>query len=140
MVLYNQRHDVMEDFVMPKTKVQLKKGEETFGERLVRLRHAAGYSQREFATEVGISQRMVVYYEKEAGRLPTPILPVMAKALGISADQLLGIVTVKANGRIRDTKLWRRFAEVEQLPPARRRPIVQVIDSFLRGEKAVNRG
>ena len=33
-----------------------------FGNRMADLRKAAGYSQRELATELGISQRMVAYY------------------------------------------------------------------------------
>ncbi|MEW6367108.1 MAG: helix-turn-helix transcriptional regulator [Acidobacteriota bacterium] len=33
----------------------------TFGQRLARLRSAAGYSQRALAAEIGISHRMVAY-------------------------------------------------------------------------------
>lgn len=38
-----------------------------FGERLAALRKAAGFTQVELAAELGISQRMVAYYEP-AGR------------------------------------------------------------------------
>ena len=79
---------------------------------------------------------MVVYYEKEAGHLPTHLLPRLTKALGVSTDQLLGVERVKRNGRVRDTKLWRRFSEMEKLSPAQRKPLVQVIDAFLEREKA----
>jgi len=42
-----------------------------FGARMAGLRQAAGYSQRELAAELGISQRMVAYYEGEGrDRLP----------------------------------------------------------------------
>src|SRR3954467_6757587 len=54
---------------------------ETFGERLARLRLAAGYSQRDLAAEVGISQRMVAYYEGETSYPPSHLLPVLAKVL-----------------------------------------------------------
>ena len=63
MRLYNKRHDTYEETVMPKRKMPIE-AEETFGERLARLRRAAGYSLRELAAEVGISHRMLVYYEK----------------------------------------------------------------------------
>jgi hypothetical protein len=56
----------------------------------------------------------------------------------VEADQLLGVEQVKANGRVRDTRLWRRFSQVEKLPPAERKPIVQVIDAFLRGKQVGN--
>ena len=83
---------------------------------------------------------MVAYYEGETDYPPAHLLPTLAKALGVSTDQLLGGERGKRNGRVRDTRLWRRFSEVEKLPPARRKPIVQVIDAFLRGEKAEKGG
>ncbi len=55
----------------------------------------------------------------------------MAQVLGVSADELLGIEKPRRNGRSRDTKLWRRFQKIEKLPPARRKPIIQVLDAFL---------
>ena len=66
-LLYNHWHDEMEESVMARKKIQLNEKEESFGERLARLRKAAGYSLRELATEVGTSHRMLVYYEKHSG-------------------------------------------------------------------------
>ena len=117
---------------MPKRKLQLKEETENFGERLARLRHAAGFSQRELAAEIGISYRMVAYYETETVHPPTHLLPLLAKALGVSSDQLLGIEPVKENGKAKDNRLWRRFAQVEKLPPAQRKPIMQILDAFLK--------
>lgn len=102
---------------------------ERFGERLARLRQAAGYSQRDLAAEVGISQRMVAYYEKQSEYPPTHLFP--ALALGISADQLLGIEGMKNSNRARDNRLWRRFSQVEKLPAPDRKQIVQLLDAFL---------
>jgi transcriptional regulator with XRE-family HTH domain len=133
-LLYNQWHDVTEESVMPKRKMQLKKGEESFGERLERLRKAAGYSLRELAADVGISHRMLVYYEKHSENPPAHLLPQLAKVLGVSADQLLGLEKEKRNGRVRDTKLWRRFSQLEKLPPPERKPIIQVMDAFLKSK------
>jgi transcriptional regulator with XRE-family HTH domain len=133
---YNRRDVKFEETVMPKRKVQLEKGGESFGERLGRLRKDAGYSLRELANEVGISHRMLVYYEKHAEHPPTHLMPQLAKVLGVSTDQLLGVEKVKGNGRARDTKLWRRFSQVEKLPPPKRKQIVQILDAFLGSEKA----
>ncbi|MBI3783783.1 MAG: helix-turn-helix transcriptional regulator [Deltaproteobacteria bacterium] len=120
---------------MPKRKMG-QRHEESFGVRLARLRQAAGYSQRELARELSISQRMVAYYEGETEYPPAHLLPVLAKALGVSADQLLGLATTKRNGRARDTRLWRRFEKLEKLPPAERKPIIQVLDAFLAKSRA----
>jgi transcriptional regulator with XRE-family HTH domain len=136
MRLYNEFQDaIREEFVMPKRKLLLNEGTESFGERLARLRKAAGYSLRELAEEVGISHIMLVHYEKHSGYPSAQLLPRLAKVLGVSADQLLGIEPVKENGRGQDNRLWRRFRQVEKLPPNQRRPIIQFLDAFLEKEK-----
>jgi len=124
---------------MSKRKMPLKEGEESFGARLARLRKAAGYSLRELAAEVGVSHRMLVYYEKHSGHPAAHLIPQLARALGVSADELLGLEKVKRKGRVRDTKLWRRFSQLEKLPPAERKPIIQVMDAFLKAKQAENK-
>lgn len=49
-----------------------------FGERLAQLRKAAGYTQVELAQELGISQRMVAYYESPNANPPANLLPKIA--------------------------------------------------------------
>lgn len=75
---------------MPKLKLQVQ-DDETFGDRMAKLRAIAGYSRRNLARETGISQRMIAYYEKQTKYPQTHLLPVLADALGASADKLLGI-------------------------------------------------
>jgi transcriptional regulator with XRE-family HTH domain len=124
--------DHAEEAVVAKQKQARKAGEEGFGERLERLRKAAGYSMREFAAEAGISPRMLFYYEKSGGLPAVDLAPRLAKVLGVSVEQLLGVEEIKRkrNG-VRDTRLWRRFKAIEKLPPAERKPIIQVLDAFL---------
>lgn len=121
---------------MPRKKVVPPTSEESFGDRLARLRKAAGFTQREFAAELGISHRMVAYYETQTEHAPTNLMPLLTKVLGVSADQLLGLERAHENGRRRDTKLWRRFSQVEKLPPEKRKPIIQLMDAFLKSAKA----
>lgn len=130
---YNGRRDTIQrGLIMPKS-AETNGG--SFGERLAQLRRAAGYSQRDLAAEIGISQRMVAYYETQSDYPPTHLFPVLAKALGVSADQLLGIEKLKQGGRARDNRLWRRFSQVEKLPSPQRKQIVQILDTFLEREK-----
>lgn len=95
---------------------------------------------RELAAEVGISHRMLVHYEKHGGHPSAQVLPTLAKALRVSTDELMGTKHVKENGRSRDNRLWRRFAQVEKLPVKQRRPIIQFIDAFLGNEKVKKAG
>jgi transcriptional regulator with XRE-family HTH domain len=113
-----------------------KRGVETFGARLALLRRAAGYSQRELAAETGISYRMIAYYESHPDGPPAKLLPMLGRALGVTTDELLGIKPVRFRSRRRpQSRLWRRFQEVERLPPTQRRQVVQFIDAFLDRER-----
>lgn len=60
-----------------------------FGDRLVRLRKTAGFTQSELATRIGVSRRVVAYYEGETMHPPTQILPRLAQVLKVSVDALL---------------------------------------------------
>ena len=104
------------------------------------MRKAAGFSLRELAGEIGISHRMLVHYEKHGGHPSAQLLPVLAKALGATADELMGLEKSKKNGRTQDTRLWRRFSQVEKLPPPKRKQIVQILDAFLGSEKVKKSG
>lgn len=112
-------------------------GNEAFGKRLGRLRRAAGYSLRELGEEIGISKRMVAYYENETDQPPAALLPLLTRALGVSADELLGLQRARARARtvVRDSRLWRRFRQVEKLPPQKRRQVAQFIDTVLEAEQ-----
>jgi transcriptional regulator with XRE-family HTH domain len=134
---YNGGDAIFKESVIPMTKgkIPMIESGERFGERLARLRQSVGYSQRVFASEVGISQRMVVYYEKECERIPVWLLPMFAKALKVTTDQLLGLEKEEDSGHTRDNRLWRRFSQVEKLPSPKRKQIVQILDAFLESEK-----
>jgi len=108
---------------------------EPFGKRLAHLRKAAGYSQYTLADAVGITNRMVAYYEGETTHPPTHLLPKLAQVLGISTDQLLGVEKVKEIKQ-KDSRLWRRFSQVEKLPPDQRKKIVDILDAFLKAGKS----
>ena len=122
---------------MPKKKTVMPSGE-SFGDRLARFRRAAGYSQRELGELVGLSQRMIAYYESRAEKAPAALLPQMAAALGVSADELLGIKPLR-KGRKPDTQLHRRLQRIEQLDPKAKRQITQLLDTFIEREELKQR-
>lgn len=119
---------------MPKRKPKLKE-EEPFGNRMARLRKEAGFSQRDLAAETGISQRMIAYYEKQTQYPPTHLLPILAKAFGVTADQLLGMKKIKLNGRTKDSRLRRRLSQVEKFEKKEKKQILLLLDTFIEREK-----
>ncbi len=102
----------------------------TFGERMAALRKAAGFTQQELADEVGVSRRMVAYYEGQSEHPPTTLLPDIAIALGISTDELLGVKKVKKVGKA-DNRLQRRFQQIEKLGTKEKRQVMQLLDTYI---------
>jgi len=102
-----------------------------FGRRLVTLRKKADYTQVELASELGITQRMISYYEGHTDYPPSALLPDLAEVLGVSTDQLLGVKPIKKTPKP-DSRLQRRVKQIEKLPTKDRRQLVQVIDTFLK--------
>lgn len=112
---------------------------EGFGERLASLRKAAGFTQVELAAEVGITQRMVAYYEAPSAQPPAHLLPQIAQVLGVSVDVLLGLAEPRRPKKIATNRLERRLMEIEKLDPKAKRQITQLLDSFIEGEKLKRR-
>ncbi|MGH2360891.1 MAG: helix-turn-helix domain-containing protein [bacterium] len=102
-----------------------------FGTRLAELRKAAGYTQVAFAQETGISQRMVAYYESPEAHPPAHLLADMARVLGVTTDELLGLAPVKRAKKVGSGRLERRLQQIERLEPTEKRQILQVLDTLL---------
>lgn len=117
---------------MPKRKTEVI---ESFGERLAQLRKSAGYTQVEFAAEVGITQRMVAYYEAPHAQPPAHLLPQIAQTLGVGVDVLLGVATPRRTKQIATNRLERRLLEIEKLDIKTRRQVMQLLDTFIANQK-----
>ena len=103
----------------------------SFGQRLAELRKARNFTQQEFADEVGISRRMVAYYESQSQHPPTTHLPAMARVLKLTTDELLGTAAIKQRAKPADTRMQRRLQQIEKLDTPERRQILQLIDTFI---------
>jgi transcriptional regulator with XRE-family HTH domain len=107
---------------------------ETFGDRLRRLRSARGLTQGELGRKIGLSQRMVAYYESQGGTPAPPLVAKMAKMLAASGDELLGIkpsAAAAAPDTANELRLWRKLRQIRDLPDQKRRLLLQLIDQFL---------
>lgn len=121
---------------MPKRKTEVTDG---FGNYLAQQRKAAGYTQVEFAAELGITQRMVAYYEAPDAYPPAHLLPRMAQVLGVSVDALMGQRQPRRPKQAASNRLERRLLEIEKLDPKARRQVVQLLDTFIEREKLKQR-
>jgi transcriptional regulator with XRE-family HTH domain len=109
-----------------------------FGARLAALRKEAGYTQQQLADEIGVSRRVVAYYEGETEHPPASLLVDLAQALGRSTDELLGVSPTRKSARtgIISTRWERRVRQIERLDARPKQQIMTFIDAILTAEQA----
>jgi transcriptional regulator with XRE-family HTH domain len=98
---------------------------------LRKLREATGLSVREFARQIGENHTNVSYWER-SGQIPrSNVLAPMAKALGVSVDELLGQPrpsrVVSPGGRARQL-----FEAISKLPRRQQEKLLDVLEPFIR--------
>lgn len=104
---------------------------EGFGERLSQIRKSRGLTQAEVGKAVGVSNRVIAYYEQDGAQPPGAMLVDLAKALRVSTDQLLGLKLPKEKRSPRTARLMKRLQKIEALPPSDQRTVLKILDSLL---------
>jgi site-specific DNA-methyltransferase (adenine-specific)/site-specific DNA-methyltransferase (cytosine-N4-specific) len=103
-----------------------------FGNRLASFRRAAGYTQDELSNVIGVSRRMIAYYECETQHPPTTILPRLAQVLSVSVDELLnGNSPRKVLQHPLSGRLQRKLEALEKLNAKDQRQALQLLDTFI---------
>ncbi len=106
---------------------------EPFGLRLRRFRLAKGLTQAALGRVVGLSNRMVAYYEIQGGTPAPDLLLKLAEALDVSTDALAGRKTAPRRDEPltpESLRLWRRLKRIEELPLHDRKTILKMIDAM----------
>ena len=101
------------------------------GKHLATLRKGSGLTQTEVAKTLGIPQRTVSFYEREANYLPSNLIEPLAELLGISVEILLGIETVDGKKRGPKSRLERQFEEIQKLPRPKQEFISKLLGEIL---------
>jgi transcriptional regulator with XRE-family HTH domain len=116
---------------VPQTKSR--RSQESFGQRLARLRKLRGLTQRALAAESGVSQRMVAYYETHTATPPGDALAALSRSLDVSMDELLGLKASasEAPSSTASLHLWRQLREVEHLPDADRKAVLRFVEALV---------
>jgi transcriptional regulator with XRE-family HTH domain len=104
---------------------------ETLGERLARIRKERGFTQVELAQKAGTIQAVISDYERGRVRPHATMVGRLAQALGVTADELLGIaLSTPANGHGVSRRILRRMQVLEQLPAHDQKSILKLIDAL----------
>jgi transcriptional regulator with XRE-family HTH domain len=117
----------------PITSIAMKKpGQDTFGARLAAARMARGMTQEELGAAAGSSQRMVAHYENTPGaQPPADVLAALARALDVSADELLGLAPLSEHVNSATYRLRKRLRKVEDLPADDQKTVVKLVDALV---------
>ena len=95
------------------------------------LREQAGISQRELARQIGERQSNVSFWER-SGILPrSDKLAPIARALGVSVEELLGAAKPKTSGAPAG-RAPQLFAAVNKLPRRQQEKIFDILHPFVR--------
>lgn len=106
------------------------------GEKLFQARKKAGLSQTEVADALGVTQQYVAGWERQGKSLRLELLVKLAEILNTSLDGLIKSANEdNVPDKRPDSRLWRRFKEVEKLPLKERRQIIKLLDTFIENEK-----
>lgn len=108
-------------------------GPESIGDRLQKVRKHKGLTQAEVANLVGTTRESIAAYESGRVRLSDEMLARFAIALETSADLILGLSGLPTEDPPA-MRIMRRVRQIEQLPLAKQKVLLQTIDGFLKGE------
>ena len=101
------------------------------GARLAALRKQAGLSQAALAEAIGIPQR-IIFYEREASAIPSTLVPALAKVLGVSMEELLGINEgTQRSKRSPRSQLERQLEAVATLSRHQQQKILAVVEALI---------
>lgn len=101
------------------------------GARIAQLRKHSQITQVQLAQTLGISQSTVNAYELGHRRVPVSTLPLLARTLGVSVEELIGEDSGEARRRGRTPKLQQHLERIAALPKPRQRAVMDVIEALL---------
>jgi transcriptional regulator with XRE-family HTH domain len=95
------------------------------------MRKGNHLTQVQLAETLGVAQPTLNAYELGQRRVPVSALPLLAKALGVSLEELMGEPAAKSSKRGPAPKLAQYMERISQLPKPQQRFVMQVIESVL---------
>jgi len=84
----------------------------------------------QLAERLGVSQRTINAYEVGRRRMPVSFLPLIARLLGVSIEELMGEEPAPAK-RGPTPKLLRQIERIQQLPRSKQRFVIEMLDTVL---------
>jgi transcriptional regulator with XRE-family HTH domain len=100
--------------------------------QLAKIRKIKGFTQYSLAETIGISRKQISDYERGLALPNSETVIRLVTALKVSADILLGIKDIEFTASLPNVRFTRRLKDIEQLPEAKKRAIIKILDEFLK--------
>lgn len=107
-----------------------KKADAILGKRIAKLRKERGLTQVQLADKISIAQPVLSNYERGKLRPNHQVLTLLAKALQVSTDELLGLESTARSAPL-NRRLFRRLKAIEKLPKRDQEALLRTIDAFI---------
>ena len=105
---------------------------QTLGAHIAQLRKDQNITQVQLAELLGISQQTMNAYEMGHRRVPVSALPVLAQALAVSVEDLIGAqAAAAAKKRGPAPKLQQQMDRIAKLPKAKQKFVIEMLDAML---------
>jgi len=119
--------------LFPGLAVSKAAAQESIGARIARLRREKGMTQVELASALDVSQPVVSDYENEVIKLSGETIIQLARILGVSADEILGLEKPArgAGSSIKNRRIFRQLQSIDRLPKRDQEALARTIDAFL---------
>jgi transcriptional regulator with XRE-family HTH domain len=103
------------------------------GSRIAAARKARGMTQVQLAERLGVSQQTLAHYEVGRVGVGAPMLPMLAEILDLSFDEILvgQVAPYRPGKRGPPSHLAQHLERIAQLPKAKQRLVVEMIDSVI---------
>ena len=100
------------------------------GQRVAAARKASGLTQVQLAEVLGIAQQTLAHYEMGRLRVAVALLPPLARALGVTVEDLMGEDTPPAR-RGPAPKFQQQIERIQKLPRAKQRFVLEMLNTVL---------
>lgn len=101
------------------------------GGRIAALRKEQGFTQAQLAETLELTQQMIASYEVGRRRVPVSLLPKIATALAVSVEALIDQNRSTPAKRGPAPKLQQQIERIQQLPRAKQRFVMEMLDTVL---------
>jgi transcriptional regulator with XRE-family HTH domain len=101
------------------------------GEHIAQLRKASGVTQVQLAEALNVSQQTMQAYEVGRRRIPVSALPLLARSLSVSLEELLGDTPGNAKKRGPPSRLQQHIERISQLPKPKQRFVMEMLETVL---------